>query len=71
MQKKYYPDSLSLISFDRRTSLRSLMFPISLLKSICDHINNEKVFKEKYGHFSWRQKIENYFPYNSFAPYIC
>ena len=39
-------------------------------KGICNHIENDKLLKEKYGHFSRRQKIEIYFPYNTFVSYI-
>ena len=51
MQNKYYPDNQSLVSFSRRTSLHALMFPIALLKKICDDIENYKFLTEKYGHF--------------------
>ena len=30
-----------------------------------------QTFEEKIGHFTWRQKIETYFPYNTFVSYIC
>ena len=48
------------------------MFHISLLKKgICDDVQNDKLLKEKSGHFPWRQKKEIYFCYNTFVSYIC
>ena len=49
----------------RRTSLHALRFPIPLLKS--NLWSYWKWLTEKYGHFSWRQKREICFPYNTFV----
>ena len=37
----------------------------------CDHIENKKLPKEKFSHFSSRQKIEIYFPHNTFVSHRC
>ena len=49
---EYYADNSDLISFCRRFSFHLIMFPITLLKGICDHIENDKLLKGKFGHFS-------------------
>ena len=33
--------------------------------------SNDQLLQEKFGHFSWLQKIENYFSYNTFVSYFC
>ena len=44
-QNEYYPDNLNLTNFCKRISLHVVMFPISLPKRICDHIENDKFLK--------------------------
>ena len=53
-------ENLNCVRFCRSTSLHVVMFPISLLKRVGDHIENYKFLTEKSGHFSWCQKIEIY-----------
>ena len=55
-QNEQYPDNLNLTAFSRCTFLHVLMLCISLLKKICNNIENDKLLKEKFSHVSWRQK---------------
>ena len=41
--------------------LHVLIFSISLLTKICDHIENDKSLKEKFGHFSYLLKNRDLF----------
>ena len=70
-QIEYYPDNLNLISFSSHTSLQLLMFPISLIKRVWYHIENDKVLKDKLDIFHDVREIEIYFSYNAFASTVC
>ena len=47
-QNDYYPDNLNLINFSSHTSFQLLIFPISLLKKVCDHIVNDKLLMKSW-----------------------
>ena len=46
-QNEYYPNNLNLISFCRRISLHVLLFSTN-----SDHIENDKIMREKLGNLS-------------------
>ena len=75
---KYFPDNLNVICFCNLISLQVWMFLIYLLKRNLFSYSELKMTnfwnlkgKGKFGHFSWRQKIEIYFSCNTFVLYIC
>ena len=51
-QNEYYPDEPKFNKFLQSYLLELLLFSIPLLKGICHHIENEKLLKGKFGHFS-------------------
>ena len=62
-KNEYYAGNLNFISFCRYSSLHVPIFRFSLVKGICDHIENNKLLRKKFGNFSWRQKNRDSFSF--------
>ena len=70
-QNEHYPDNLNLIHFCSLTSLKLVMFPISVRKRNLWSFWKWLTSEEKiWGYFMTSRK-EIYFSYNKFLSYIC